>query len=201
MATPGHGGHIPPPDSGNGLSAERPWDGSTRPTSTPAAGREHTHRGRAAAQSLLDVHQQLREQLHQVRELVRQALDGEIHIATARASFHGMVIRQRDWTLGASCAAYCTLVAQHHFGEDVEVFPHLRRQDPGLSAVLDRLTDEHHVIHDLLDRVDAALVSLVRTHETADGVRRTVDLLADALLSHLAYEERELLEPMMLHYA
>lgn len=32
-----------------------------------------------------------------------------------------------------------------------------------------------------------------------DELQRAVDLLTDALLSHLAYEERELFDPLALH--
>ena len=66
--------------------------------------------------------------------------------------------------------------------------------------MLDRLHEEHEVIADLLERVDAALISLV-AHEP-DGMRNVhaaIDLLTDALLSHFAYEERELIEPLARH--
>ena len=53
------------------------------------------------------------------------------------------------------------------------------------------------MIAELLDRVDATLVALVAAEDGAlDSVRTTMDLLTDALLSHFAYEERELVEPL-----
>ena len=64
--------------------------------------------------------------------------------------------------------------------------------------MLDRLHEEHEVIAELLERVDRALVALVSPEET-DGlaqVEGAIDLLTDALLSHFAYEERELIEPL-----
>jgi hypothetical protein len=62
--------------------------------------------------------------------------------------------------------------------------------------VLDRLTEEHHVIHDVLERVDAALVATVSDPGGITELSAAVDLLTDTLLSHLSYEERELVEPM-----
>ena len=49
----------------------------------------------------------------------------------------------------------------------------------------------------MLERVDRALVGLVS--DPVDGMtalRAAVDLLTDGLLSHLSYEERELVEPL-----
>ena len=75
------------------------------------------------------------------------------------------------------------------------MFPGLRRTDDRLGPVLDRLAEEHRMIHDVLGRLDAALVDFVADRgETR--LRRSVDQLSDALLSHLSYEERELAEPL-----
>jgi hypothetical protein len=80
------------------------------------------------------------------------------------------------------------------------MLPHLRAADPRLAPVVDRLEQEHRVIHQVLDRVDAALVELVRANDNrpraVEQLQRAVDLLTDTLLSHLSYEERELVEPL-----
>jgi hemerythrin-like domain-containing protein len=117
-----------------------------------------------------------------------------------------MSMRQNNWTLGAYCESYCRVVTGHHTLEDASVFPHLRRAEPGLGPVLDRLHEEHDVIHDVLEQFDRALVRLVAEdgtgHAGADvlgGVQRALDLLTDTLLSHLAYEERELIGPLSRH--
>jgi hypothetical protein len=62
---------------------------------------------------------------------------------------------------------------------------------------VDRLHAEHLVIAGVLERVDAALVALVSSPVTGmSELRSAVDLLTDALLSHLSYEEGELVEPL-----
>jgi hypothetical protein len=78
------------------------------------------------------------------------------------------------------------------------VFPHLRRSEPRLTAVLDRLAEEHNVISGLLERIDAALEDLVSGEDLGE-VLGQVDLLTHALLSHFSYEERELVEPLARH--
>jgi hemerythrin-like domain-containing protein len=107
-----------------------------------------------------------------------------------------MTMRQNGWTLGAYCAQYCRVVTTHHTLEDQSIFPHLKRSDRELVPVIDRLEEEHHVIALVLDQVDRALVAMVSED---DGMRRlqdAADLLTDTLLSHLSYEERELVEPL-----
>jgi hemerythrin superfamily protein len=61
----------------------------------------------------------------------------------------------------AYCAQYCRIVTGHHTLEDRSVFPHLKRSDPELVPVVDRLEQEHHLIADVLDQVNHALVVLV----------------------------------------
>jgi hemerythrin-like domain-containing protein len=58
------------------------------------------------------------------------------------------------------------------------------------------LEEEHRVIHDVLEDVDKALVALVNGSGDIDALRAAVDLVDDTLLSHLSYEEHELIEPM-----
>ena len=62
--------------------------------------------------------------------------------------------------------------------------------------MIDRLTDEHLVIHDAIEEVDRALVHHINAPDDFDQLQRAIDLLTDALLSHLSYEEHELVEPL-----
>lgn len=105
-------------------------------------------------------------------------------------------MRQNSWTLGAYCESYCRVVALHHTIEDQAVFPRLRAAAPGIDAVVDRLSLEHHVIAGVLEEVDGALVDLVTDPGRISAVDDAVDLLSDSLLSHLSYEERQLVGPL-----
>jgi hypothetical protein len=107
-----------------------------------------------------------------------------------------MTLRQNNWTLGAYCQSYCRVVTLHHTLEDGPLFPQLRRADPRLAPVVDRLAEEHEVIHEILNRVDAALVALVEKPGDISEQQGAVDVLTDALLSHLSYEENEFVEPL-----
>ena len=172
-------------------------DESERPTG-PALDpdRTYTPYQLSSGQHLIDVHDHLRAELEQIRDLVEQVAAGSIGVGQARSHINTMTMRQNNWTLGTYCESYCRLVTTHHSLEDASLFPHLRRADPALAPVVDRLEAEHRIIHDVLEGVDKALVALVDGSGSIDGLRAAVDLLDDTLLSHLSYEERELVEPL-----
>lgn len=188
----------PTADDGERLSAERAWDESTRPTAGPPdPDRLYTADQQAAGRHLIDVHDALRAELERLRDLIEQVSRGNTDPAAVRSFINRMTIRQNNWTLGTFCESYCRAVTNHHTLEDRSFFPHMRHSDEDLAPVIDRLEQEHEVIADLLERVDRSLVTLVSPDEDGiDGVRATVDLLSDALLSHFSYEERELVEPL-----
>jgi alkanesulfonate monooxygenase SsuD/methylene tetrahydromethanopterin reductase-like flavin-dependent oxidoreductase (luciferase family) len=173
-----------------------------KPAPPPPAGPVVLERPAAhdAGRHLIDVHDALRAELAQLRDLVEQVAAGSADPRAVRSFINRMTIRQNHWTLGTFCQTYCRTVTNHHTLEDRSVFPHLRRSDAALAPVLDRLEEEHEQIADLLERVDGALVALVAAEaDGIDGVGRAMDLLTDALLSHFAYEERELVEPLARH--
>jgi alkanesulfonate monooxygenase SsuD/methylene tetrahydromethanopterin reductase-like flavin-dependent oxidoreductase (luciferase family) len=188
---------TPTPDDGRRVSSAAPWDEGTRPTGPERdASRRYTPEQQAAGQHLIDVHDGLRAELERLRDLIGQVAAGHRDPAAVRSFINRMTIRQNGWTLGAFCLSYCRVVATHHTLEDRSVFPHLRAQDTALAAVLDRLEEEHEVIAELLERIDAAMVGLIAGDDGMGELQAVADLFTDALLSHLSYEERELVEPL-----
>ena len=188
---------VPTPDDGIRRSEVRVWDESERPTGpAPDPERTYTAHEQAGAQHLIDVHDGLRAELAQIHDLIEQVAAGLIDVGAARSHINTMTMRQNKWTLGTYCESYCRVVTTHHTIEDRSLFPHLRRSDPRLKPVIERLEEEHHAIHDVLEGVDRALVAFVATPDGMAELRAAVDLLSDTLLSHLAYEERELVEPI-----
>ncbi|HZC39790.1 MAG TPA: hemerythrin domain-containing protein, partial [Streptosporangiaceae bacterium] len=155
--------------------------------------------GRAIGSHLIEIHDHLRSELEQIRDLIAQVREGTVDAAGARSAINELTVRQNDWTLGAYCASYCRIVTGHHTLEDEAIFPHLRASEPGLEPVLGRLTDEHKVIHNVLDDLDRALVDLLRHPGDFSGLQQVADLLTDTMLSHLSYEEAQLLEPLARH--
>jgi hypothetical protein len=190
---------TPPPDRlfGDGL----PWDETTRPRYPTPADAAYTESQQAYPQHLIDIHDALRAELAQLRDVVDQVRRGLLQVGQARSVINTMTMRQNNWTLGAYCESYCRIVTGHHTLEDRSMFAFLRQRDPDSAPVVDRLAEEHELIADVLEQVDRALVGLVGAapHEAGERLEQlstAIDLLSDTLLSHLSYEERELLHPL-----
>src|SRR5215475_15600365 len=173
------------------------WDESTRPTGpTPDPDRVYTAEQTATGQHLVEIHDHLRAELRQLRGLMEKVLSGLIDTAEARSHINTLTMRQNNWTLGTYCQSYCRVLTMHHTVEDVSMLPELARADPRLTPVTDRLAAEHVVIHGVIEEMDRALVAFVGDPASGAELRAAVDLLTDRLLSHLSYEERELVEPL-----
>ncbi len=177
------------------------WDETTRPTLEEGDGTSYSTAQEAYHRHLVEIHDHLRSELTRLQSLVEEVRRGVLTAAEARSEVHAMSLRQNNWTLGAYCQSYCGFVNGHHTLEDTSVFPHLRNAEPAAGPVLDRLAEEHVVIHHLLDDVDRVLVRLVgdADEDSLDAVEAALQALGDRLLSHLAYEERELRGPLARH--
>ncbi|MDS0135828.1 MULTISPECIES: hemerythrin domain-containing protein [unclassified Amycolatopsis] len=185
---------VPTPVPGVRLSRRQLWDERTRPQAPPPeAGRRYTPREQAGGTRLIEVHDYLRTELTRLRTLMAGVSTGAIGPAAARAGLHALALRPGGTPYAGHCRAFCRIVLLHHNREDTDVFPRLRAFDPRLGPVVDRLEEEHEALHGLVERIDRTLVA-----EPLDGsaLRAAVDLLTDALLSHLSYEEHELVEPL-----
>lgn len=182
---------VAPPPPASPLLSEH-----TRPHADLGAAAPPTVQGRANQQLLLQVHDQLRHELAEIQRLAAQVGRGRLEAATARSMLNRMAVRQNFWTFGAFCAQYCRVVTVHHTIEDRMMFPALREEDERLSAVIGRLSEEHEIIAAVVQRLDQALVAMLTEPNGAEHVAGVAAELSDALLSHLAYEENELLGPL-----
>jgi hemerythrin-like domain-containing protein len=174
-------------------------DESTRPhlgRSDELAAESDDGPGARSAQVLVQVHDHLRSELEQLRGVVAEVAAGQASPALARSLINRMSMRQNYWSLGAFCAAYCRVLTIHHAIEDSRMFADLRSRDDGLAPVIERLSEEHEVIAGILTRLDEALVLMVDDASELPGVQAEVERLGEVLLSHLDYEEEELLGPI-----
>jgi len=173
------------------------WDEVQRPAAPPApAGFPYTPTGRAIGAHLGEVHEHLRHELEQLRQVIAEVRGGRTSAAEAREFISELTMRQHNWAIGAYCANYCRVVTTHHSLEDAAVFPHLRRSDSGLVPVLDRLEAEHVIIHGVLEEVDRALVDVMGEQSDLLALQEVTDLLSAVLISHLDYEEAQIVEPL-----
>jgi hypothetical protein len=171
-------------------------DDATRPRRYVANHAPITPTGQVGADALVAVHDNLRAEMRQVLDVIDQVVAGTADPHAARSLVNRMTMRQNYWSVGAFCASYCRILTLHHTIEDQRLFRDLRSHDEGLGPVLDRLSEEHEVIAGVLDRVDRSLVAMLADPSTVGEVRREAVLLSEVLLSHLAYEEEQLVDPL-----
>lgn len=160
-----------------------------------------TERGSArgnAGSRLVLIHNHLREQLVQLRELVTELSDGRSDAAAVRGRINDLSMQQNYRRLGSFCGSYCRVLHVHHTIEDQAMFPELVSARQSLGPVVRQLESEHRVIAELLTALDTSLLSLVNGDGTLTDVREHVQDLDQMLRSHLDYEEEELVEPLNL---
>ncbi|HEV3273867.1 MAG TPA: hemerythrin domain-containing protein [Candidatus Dormibacteraeota bacterium] len=143
------------------------------------------------------IHQMLRSDLAVCRDLAAEIAAGA---EAAEISEQIAALRTRSplWTLQVNCLYHCRVVHAHHGLEDADMFPALRRSNPELSAVVDKLEADHRAISTLLDDVEAAAGELDDTAANTARQRLVIALgrLEEDLLAHLAFEEESIASTM-----
>jgi hypothetical protein len=102
-------GVVPTPDDGERVSERAPWDESTRPHRAPAIDEvEYSDNGRQVAQHLVDVHDMLRRELTELRDIVSQVRAGALDAGDARSALNEMAMRQTTGRSELSARATAT---------------------------------------------------------------------------------------------
>jgi hypothetical protein len=126
-------------------------------------------RGEAMVAELKWVHDMIRGDLQIVRQLAADAEAGrpagEIAAGIATLAAGGPL-----WQLRVNCLQYCQFVHHHHQAESVMLFPALRRANPAIGPVVDRLEADHARVAVLLDDVTGAAGDLA--DDDTPGARR-----------------------------
>jgi hemerythrin-like domain-containing protein len=171
-------------------------DEATRPRAPKQPGAVSTE-GRYRQETLVAIHEHLRQDLARIVRAVEAVAAGdELDAGTARGLVNDSTINQNYQLTGAFCARYCQIVTMHHTIESRYVFPDMATLEPTLQPVLTRLHEEHEVVHEILVSLDGLLVRMINDNDGATAVAAEARRLQAALLSHLGYEEEELLDPL-----
>jgi Hemerythrin HHE cation binding domain len=153
--------------------------------------------GIAVHRQLKLIHQMLRNDLTLCRELAADVASG-----ASSDEVRQRVAEMREnsplSTLRVNCLYHCRVVHMHHHIEDADMFPALRRSNPELGAVVDRLESDHRAISTLLDEVESSAQHLDdrSTSDVRDRLVTALRDLATRLLEHLAYEEENIATTM-----
>jgi hypothetical protein len=142
---------------------------------------------------LLYIHTHLRRDLQTVRRLADEVRDG-LSPQDIAAEVRNLETNSPLWRLKYGCMYYCRFVHLHHTLEDAALFPMVRKNDPSLNSVVDRLEEDHLTVHHITERI-AALADEVTDDESGERRSQLVAALTeleDHLLAHLALEEESL---------
>jgi hypothetical protein len=167
---------------------------ATGPDATgPEDARPANARGEALVRELQWVHGMIRRDLATIRQLADQVTAGQ-PASRVRAGLKLLAASGPLWQLKINCLHYCRFVHSHHHAESIMLFPELRRVNPALGPVVDKLEADHASVSDLLDEVDAAARDLDEQEDPAGRERltRALQNLSTDLLAHLQYEEEHI---------
>lgn len=98
---------------------------------------------------------------------------------------------------GSLCGRECKVLTFHHDAEEYSLFPQLAgKGNDALRAVIDRLMEEHKVVHELLVRLERAAMALMfeLDAEKFNEARAVFRQLETVVHSHFGYEETQLEE-------
>jgi hypothetical protein len=166
------------------------------PTAEPTEG-TFTPANVGMFRELLLIHSLLRRDLQRVRRLADAARDG-LSPQAILTEIRELETNSPLWRLKFGCFYYCRFVHAHHTIEDAAVFPMVRKHDPSLNRVVDRLEEDHLKVHHITERIAAVAE---RVPDDASGISRlelvaALTELEEHLLAHLAREE-EALGPLL----
>lgn len=135
----------------------------------------------------------IRRDLATVRRL-SSGVAGGLAAGDVQAGIRSLAASGPLWQLKINCLQYCHFVHSHHRAESVLLFPELRRADPALNPVVDRLEGDHASISGLLDEVEAATQALVSGEDPTlrERLAGALEKLSTDLLAHLRYEEEHI---------
>jgi hemerythrin superfamily protein len=149
--------------------------------------------GEHLVEELLWVHGRIRRDLEICKELAADVAAG-VGAAEINDRVEALKAGGPLWQLKFGCLHYCRFVHSHHTAEDVLIFPALRRSDPALGPVVDRLESDHRAVAVGLTEIESACQALVADDcgETRDRVAAALEAVTGTLLEHLAYEEESI---------
>jgi hypothetical protein len=155
-------------------------------------------RGEAMVAELLWVHEAIRRDLATVRRMAAEVTAGA-PVADITAGIRSLAVNGPLWHLKINCLRYCRFVHSHHILESAMLFPELRRMNPALSAVVDKLEADHASVSGLLDDVSAAAQALGERElgerdepQVRERLTGALQRLSTDLLAHLSYEEEHI---------
>ena len=168
-------------------------DEATRPKAPRIEGMTPVQEWRGKRLAL--IHQMHLRELEWVKRVMQQIEAGEKQLADLGEAVSSLSMAESYKAFGNLCGQECQLLNFHHMAEEQVVFPALERQgSDGLRQVVQRLREEHEVIHALLQDLETWAAAAVSHADAASfaGLKQAFERLDRTVRSHFGYEEGEL---------
>lgn len=171
-------------------------DDATRPKAPPIAGVTPMQRRRG--QRLAMIHEMHLQQMDEVRSVLDAVMAGEKQAEALGTAVAGMEMAHNYRVFGSLCGQECSALTFHHTAEDEQIFPPLMVGSDGLRRVVERLSAEHLVIHELLEHFEDRVLAIMANPGTSTfaDLREVFDVLEKVVRSHFGYEQAELEEAL-----
>jgi len=171
-------------------------DDETRPRAPVIA--DATEADRAHGRRLSLFHRFHLQQMATIARAISALEQGTGDAAALARDIGNMAMLDNFRRVGTLCGQECQMLTLHHTIEDQEIFPRLREQSAGLKAVIDRLSQEHEIVHTMLERLEQAAIRIVQepSPQALKDLRAVFDALHAVVASHFGYEENELAEAL-----
>ena len=171
-------------------------DDTTRPKAPRIEGATDQHRRQGRRLTLF--HEMHLRELSRINRAMENVFAGNGTAESLLTTITSMQMVSNMRQFGNLCGAACQMLTGHHTIEDQWVFPALHGHSDGLNKVVERLQAEHLIIHDLLERLEAAAVALITDPGTksATALRSEFKRLETFVVSHFGYEQTELEESL-----
>ena len=166
--------------------------------SMPALGNvtEAEHR---AGLHLAAIHRMHLRDMQRLAHILEQVEQGGVLPEVFASEVSNVELSRNMRIFGTMCGRECQVLTFHHDAEEHMIFPQLEQQNiQALNRVVDRLKQEHLIVHELITRLETAAQALVQNPDEHNFARTkaTFAQLHTVVISHFGYEETELREAL-----
>ena len=144
---------------------------------------------------LAAIHRMHLRDMQRLTHMLEQVEQGAVSPEVFAQEVSNVELTHNMRMFGTMCGRECQVLTFHHDAEEHMIFPQLEKQNiQALSRVVERLKQEHLIVHELITRLETAAQALVQNpdeHNLAK-TKATFAQLHTVVISHFGYEETEL---------
>ena len=148
---------------------------------------------------LAAIHRMHLRDMQRLTHMLEQVEQGAVSPEVFAQEVSNVELTHNMRMFGTMCGRECQVLTFHHDAEEHMIFPQLEQQNiQALSRVVERLKQEHLIVHELITRLETAAHALVQNpdeHNLAK-TKATFAKLHTVVISHFGYEETELREAL-----